>query len=291
MQGGPVMHIIAAKAVAFHEALSPEFKAYLTQVVANAKAFADEFAALAASRAIVASRLNPSVLEFLDRQSVRCTIDEGFVLPFDTETVCAPAILLVELDGSMDRVEADARRLSAIVGDGALSIRRSRSDAETELLWAVRRRCSKAMFRLADGKLNEDIVVAPRAQDELMRFTQELKERTGLATPVFGHAADGNFHVHVMYRRGVPEDCAKAERAVGEIMAKVVELGGAISGEHGIGLAKTPFLALQHSQAEIKAMLAVKKALDPNNVLNPGKIFEPFRVWEHEIVRVKLPWD
>jgi glycolate oxidase len=203
----------------------------------------------------------------------------------------APALLLVELDGDADRVEVDAIALSQLAAPTALAIRRAASAEEAEALWAVRRKCSKAMFRLADGKLNEDIVIPPRAQEDLIRFTQELKSRCGLATPVFGHAADGNFHVHVMYRRNVPDDCARAENAVREIMEKVVELGGAISGEHGIGLAKTPFLSLQHSRDEIEAMAAVKHALDPNGILNPGKIFEPFRVWEHEIVKVKLPWD
>jgi glycolate oxidase len=97
------------------------------------------------------------------------------------------------------------------------------------------------MFRLADGKLNEDIVIPPRAQEELIAFTQDLRARYGLATPVFGHAGDGNFHVHVMYRAGDAGDRAKAEKAVTEIMEKVVSLGGAISGEHGIGLATQPF--------------------------------------------------
>jgi glycolate oxidase len=253
-------------------------------------AFADEVTALSMTRLMTAAHLVPSILEFLDRQSVRCTLDEGLKLPFDAGSD-TPAVLLIELDGDAARVETDAALLCAVARPLAKAVRRAASQDEAEELWAVRRKCSKAMFRLADGKLNEDIVIPPRAQDELMRFTLELKERTGLATPVFGHAADGNFHVHVMYRKGDAADCAKAEGAVVEIMEKVVELGGAISGEHGIGLAKTPFLKLQHSKAEIEAMLAVKKALDPKGILNPGKIFEPFRIWEHEQVKVKLPWD
>jgi len=113
----------------------------------------------------------------------------------------------------------------------------------------------------------------------------------GLATPTFGHAADGNFHVHIMYDRDNPEHCRKAEQAIYEVMKKVVELGGAITGEHGIGIAKSPFLRLQHSSAEIGAMLAVKRALDPNNILAPGQIFEPLNVWEHRPVKVTLGWD
>jgi glycolate oxidase len=253
-------------------------------------AFPDEFSALSLTRVLTAAHLTPSILEFMDRQCVGCTIQEGLKLPLVIEDA-TPALLLVELDGDADRVEVDAIALSQLAAPTALAIRRAASPEEAEALWAVRRKCSKAMFRIADGKLNEDIVIPPRSQEELIRFTQELQARCGLATPVFGHAADGNFHVHVMYRRSVPDDCARAENAVREIMEKVVELGGAISGEHGIGLAKTPFLALQHSRDEVEAMLAVKHALDPNGILNPGKIFEPFRVWEHDIVKVKLPWD
>lgn len=252
--------------------------------------FADEFTALALARTLTAARLTPSILEFMDRQCVECTIAEGLKLPLATDGD-APALLLVELDGDADRVEIDAIALAQLAAPLSTSFRRATTAAEAEELWAVRRKCSKAMFRLADAKLNEDIVIPARAQDDLIHFTQELQTRTGLATPVFGHAADGNFHVHVMYRKQVPEDCARAENAVREIMEKVVELGGAISGEHGIGLAKTPFLTLQHSKAEIDAMAAIKHALDPNGILNPGKIFEPFRVWEHETVKVTLPWD
>jgi glycolate oxidase len=253
-------------------------------------AFKDEFAALAVTRMMTAAHLSPSIMEFMDRQCVGCTIAEGLKLPVEAGRD-VPALLLVELDGDTNRVVVDSMSLEALARPLSMAFRRATSLTEAEDLWAVRRKCSKAMFRLADGKLNEDIVIPARSQEELIRFTQDLKEKTGLATPVFGHAADGNFHVHVMYRRDNAEDRAKAEGAVREIMEKVVELGGAISGEHGIGLAKTPFLALQHSKDEIDAMLAVKHALDPNGILNPGKIFEPFRIWEHEIAKVKLPWD
>jgi glycolate oxidase len=147
------------------------------------------------------------------------------------------------------------------------------------------------MYALGNAKLNEDIVVPFRSYVELIRYTREVRDRVGLATPTFGHAADGNFHVHIMYDRDNPEHCRKAEQAIYEVMKKVVELGGAITGEHGIGIAKSPFLRLQHSSAEIGAMLAVKRALDPNNILAPGQIFEPLNVWEHRPVKVTLDWD
>ncbi len=94
-----------------------------------------------------------------------------------------------------------------------------------------------------------------------------------------------------MYHKAVPAECRAATRAVTSLMRTVVDLGGAISGEHGIGLAKTPFLRMQHSPAAIRAMRAVKRALDPRGILNPGKIFDVFRVWERERLDVRLPWD
>jgi glycolate oxidase len=94
-----------------------------------------------------------------------------------------------------------------------------------------------------------------------------------------------------MYHKAVPAECRAAEKAVLALMKKVVALGGAISGEHGIGLAKTPFLRLQHSEAAIGAMQAVKRALDPKGILNPGKMFEVFEVWKQPRVVVSFPWD
>jgi glycolate oxidase len=123
------------------------------------------------------------------------------------------------------------------------------------------------------------------------RFLEGLRSESRLPIPTFGHLGDGNLHVNVMYHSAVPAECRAATRAVNRLMRKVVLLGGAISGEHGIGLAKTPFLRLQHSPAAIRAMRAVKRALDPRGILNPGKMFEVFRVWEHERLKVRLPWD
>ena len=94
-----------------------------------------------------------------------------------------------------------------------------------------------------------------------------------------------------MYHQAVARERKAAEKAVRQLMEKVVELGGAISGEHGIGLAKTPFLRLQHSAAEIGAMQAVKAALDPRGILNPGKMFTVFEVWKHPRVKASFPWD
>jgi glycolate oxidase len=173
----------------------------------------------------------------------------------------------------------------------ATAHRVARTRNEAEELWAVRRKCSGAMFELGDAKLNEDIVVPMRSYVKFARFLGQLRRESKLPIPTFGHLADGNLHVNIMYHKAVPAECRAAEKAVQRLMETVVALGGAISGEHGIGLAKTPFLRLQHSPAQVRAMQAVKRALDPNGILNPGKMFEVFEVWKHARLDVKLPWD
>jgi glycolate oxidase len=147
------------------------------------------------------------------------------------------------------------------------------------------------MFELGDAKLNEDIVLPMRSYVAFARFLARLKRDSGLSIPTFGHLADGNLHVNIMYHKALPAECRMAERTVQSLMRTVVGLGGSISGEHGVGIAKTPFLRLQHSPAQIRAMQAVKTALDPHGILNPGKMFTVFHVWKHPRLEVKLPWD
>ena len=252
-------------------------------------AFESEAAALDAVVALFEAGLNPSILEFLDRQSVSCAEQHTGKSIF--EGYSRSSLLLIEVDGLLAEVGDQRKRVLEFMADRALAHREARTDAEAEAIWQVRRTCSQSMFSIADTKLNEDVVVPIHKQVELIRYTIALKEEIGLATPTFGHAGDGNLHVHIMYNRSNPEDAVKAKVAIKKLMQKVVDLGGVITGEHGVGLAKAPFLELQHSKAEIAAMRAVKDALDPKGILNPGKIFEPFELWDHERVDVKLPWD
>ena len=251
--------------------------------------------ALEAAAALMGARVNPAVFEFLDTQTVEAAEKRRGRRVFSTTELHGVeethAILLVEIDGHPAALAEDAEKVRAWIAKYAVAFRETDVEAEAEALWDIRRTCSQAMYALGNAKLNEDIVVPFRSYVELIRYTREVRDRVGLATPTFGHAADGNFHVHIMYDRDNPEHCRKAEQAIYEVMQKVVALGGAITGEHGIGIAKSPFLRLQHSPAEIGAMLAVKRALDPNNILAPGQIFEPLNVWDHRPVKVTLAWD
>ncbi|MEN8661336.1 MAG: FAD-linked oxidase C-terminal domain-containing protein [Lentimonas sp.] len=252
-------------------------------------AFKSEAAALKAVVGLFKAGVSPSILEFLDRQSVGCA--ERYTEKVIFEGHSRSSILLIELDGRPAEVREQRKLLLDFMGGCALAKREAKTDVAAEKLWQVRRTCSQSMFSIADTKLNEDVVVPIEKQAELIRFTIALKKEIGLATPTFGHAGDGNLHVHIMYDRGSKADAKKAKAGIKKLMQKVVDLGGVITGEHGVGLAKAPFLSLQHTKAEIASMKALKAALDPKGILNPGKIFESFEVWNHEYVEVEMPWD
>jgi glycolate oxidase len=257
-------------------------------------AFDTDEAALEAASALLSRHVVPSVLEFLDTQTVTCAERRnGFpVFPSaNSDAATTPAILLVEVDGHPATVAEDSARVREWAASTARAFRETGDGTEAEKLWNVRRTCSQAMFQLGNAKLNEDIVVPLAGYVPLIRFTREIKAQTGLATPTFGHAADGNFHIHIMYNRDDTDQCRRAQDGILLMMKKVVDLGGAITGEHGIGITKSPFLRLQHSEPEVAAMLAIKHALDPNNILAPDQIFKVTNVWDYRPVQVTLPWD
>lgn len=252
-------------------------------------AFKNEADALRTVSRCLKSGLAPSICEFLDRQSVDCAeaLSGQSIFP-DHPSV---SILIIELDGSADQIRQQKKVLKACTKKAALAEMEAKTVERAEALLKVRRMCSQAMFSLADTKLNEDVVVPIERQSDLIRFTKNLKEKLNLATPTFGHAGDGNLHVHIMYNRSSASERKRAKRGIVELMRYVVSIGGSITGEHGIGLAKAPFMELQHRSAEIEAMRSIKEALDPKGLLNPGKLFHPFEVWDHPTVERKMPWD
>lgn len=251
--------------------------------------FADEVSAFSAARAMFHQRLQPAICEFLDRSSVTCaeTAMQTTIFPGQP----GRPVILLEFAGSAAELRATQAKVLAWAEEHAVGHRAARTREEAESLWAVRRKCSGAMFAMGDAKLNEDVTVPLSTYGKFARFLEKLRRESGLAIPTFGHLGDGNLHVNIMYHKADPDECRRAEAAVQRLMEKVVELGGAISGEHGIGLAKTPFLRLQHSESEIGAMQAIKRALDPQGILNPGKMFEVFETWKQPKVEVKFPWD
>jgi glycolate oxidase len=251
--------------------------------------FPDEIAAMRAAKTLFRARVQPAICEFLDRESVVCAERAMKTTIFPGQA--GRPVILLEFAGGVAEVDALKAEVLAWAEANALGFREAKTREEAEALWAVRRKCSGAMFELGDSKLNEDIVVPMKNYERFATFLAGLKKSSRLPIPTFGHLADGNLHVNIMYHRDDRAETKRAEAAVAKLMRTVVSLGGAISGEHGIGLAKTPFLRVQHSPAQVKAMQAVKRALDPHGICNPGKMFDVVQLWKFPKLKVSFPWD
>jgi glycolate oxidase len=232
------------------------------------------FADLPAATTLVSrllNRMTPCTLEFMDRTALRIVADQ---LPAPLPAATA-ALLLIELDGDREVVELQAARLSEFLAnqEGLLEVRRAASGPETEQLWAARRAISPATFKLKPHKIGEDVVVPRSKIPELVAFTEAMAARHGLTILTFGHAGDGNLHVNIMLDRQDSREVAAAEAATGELFTQVIELGGTITGEHGVGITKSAFLGQEIDAPTLEIMRAIKKTFDPANILNPGKIF------------------
>jgi len=233
--------------------------------------FADVPAAARAVSALIRRRIVPVTLELIDKDSLDAAVTYA-------GTGLAPegtgALLLVEVDGVPEAVVAEAAEVVAGCREvGALEVLVAHDEAEREQLWRIRRELSYAIRLIAPHKINNDVVVPRGRVPELFALVEQLRARYALRIPSFGHAGDGNIHVNIMID---PADAGEAERArlaVGDLFAGVVALEGSISGEHGIGFSKMPYLGLELSGDVIELMKRVKRAFDPHGVLNPGKIF------------------
>src|SRR5258708_9651168 len=208
-------------------------------------AFENEAAALGAARELFRQRVQPAICEFLDRESRGCAERATGKTVFPRQA--GRPVILLELPGSLAGVDDLKQDALLWAQQNTRPFKEARTRTEVEELWEVRRKCSGAMFELGDSKLNEDIVVPMRNYERFARFVTRLKRESALPIPTFGHLADGNLHVNIMYHRDNRAETRAAEAAAQHLMETAVALGGAISGEHGIGLAKTPFLRLQHN--------------------------------------------
>jgi FAD/FMN-containing dehydrogenase len=188
------------------------------------------------------------------------------------------ALLLLEVDGVPAAVEEEAVRVEQACRDaGASEVLRARDEAERSELWRVRREMSMSLKMVAALKFNHDVVVPKGRIPELFALVARLRREFRLRIPSFGHAGDGNIHVNFMVDPGDADEVARARAAEPVLFSGVVALEGSISGEHGIGFSKAPFLPIELSAEEIALMQRVKTAFDPNGILNPGKIFPQVR--------------
>ena len=221
--------------------------------------------------AIVAARIIPCTLEFLDRMTATCVEDYARVgLPTD----CA-AVLLMETDGHPAAVEDEAQQMAAIARDHrAREVRVAKDEAEGLLLASARRNAFAALARRRPTTILEDVTV-PRSELAVMvGFIAETAAAFDLQIGTFGHMGDGNLHPTFLADERDAGEMARVHRALDAIVTRTLELGGTITGEHGVGLAKKPWLQQQFGDSSLQLMKEIKRTLDPNNVLNPGKIFD-----------------
>ncbi len=214
--------------------------------------------------------LLPMAMEVIDKYCIEA-VEGNFAFGLSAN---AKAILLVAVDGSRDEVERSAGMIERIIGaNGGFDVMRSASPDEEDKLWDVRRAISPSLMKYGSLKINEDVVVPRSKVPELITTIDEISKRHDTFVANFGHAGDGNIHVNFMCDREDPESIARARECVSEAFALAVRLGGTISGEHGIGYVKAPYLDYAIDEPTIEVMKAIKHVFDPKGILNPGKMF------------------
>lgn len=219
---------------------------------------------------IIANKIIPTTLEFLDQETVRVVEDYVKIgLPTD-----AKAVLLIEQDGPPELVERDMQKISEIcLEEHAFSVQVAKTEQEADALRTARRTALSALARLAPTTILEDATVPRSEIARMVKSINEIAEKHNVKICTFGHAGDGNLHPTCPTDIRNKEEMDRVEKAFEEIFERAIELGGTITGEHGVGIMKAPYLELKLGKEGVAAMRAVKSSLDPNNIMNPGKIF------------------
>jgi glycolate oxidase len=234
--------------------------------------FASVEAAVEAVEEIIRERVVPAAIELIDGDSLEAVaryLQGRSLAPEHTA-----AILLVEVDGVPSSVTEEGMRVErALRTAAATEVLHARDAAEREELWRVRRELSMSLRTVAPLKINHDVVVPKARIPDLFRLVKRLAAEHRLRIPCFGHAGDGNIHVNIMLDPADADEVRRGRLAERQLFEGVVALEGSISGEHGIGFSKAPFIPLELSAEEIALMKRVKSAFDPHGILNPGKIF------------------
>jgi glycolate oxidase len=221
--------------------------------------------------AIIAAKIIPCTLEFLDRITVKCVEEYAHLgLPLNAE-----AILLMETDGHPAVVEEEARQMAEIARDhGAMAVQLAQSAEEAIELATARRAAFSALARVSPTTILEDATVPRSELANMIRFIQLTAKKYEVTIGTFGHMGDGNLHPTFLTNEKNRAEMGRVEKAMTEIFDHAVKLGGTITGEHGVGLAKKAFLPKAIGDASLGLLRQLKRTLDPNNILNPGKIFD-----------------
>ena len=220
---------------------------------------------------IIAAQIIPCTLEFLDRTTIHCVEDFAKVgLPLDCE-----ALLLMETDGHAAAVEEEAAKMEELAkANGAMEVRVARDEAEAAQLATARRSAFSALARLAPTTILEDATVPRSELAHMIRFVDKVAKKHKLKIGTFGHMGDGNLHPTFLTDERNADEIHRVHEAFKEIFDEAIRLGGTITGEHGIGLAKKEFLPKFAGAAQMRVMRELRTALDPKGILNPGKMFD-----------------
>lgn len=222
-----------------------------------------------AVKRIISAGIIPRTLEFLDGGAVKAVENYRPVgLPMDVG-----ALLIIEIDGTAAAIRKEAEKVSDICvnleGDAIMAD----NDLAREKIWEARRAVSPALYNIAPSRINEDIVVPPNRIPRMLKTLEKLSEESGIKIVNFGHAGDGNIHVNLMVNKADRDEYSRALGLVKEIFRFTLEMGGTISGEHGVGLRKSDYIGMEIQPAELELMKKIKGVFDPKGILNPGKIF------------------
>ncbi len=221
--------------------------------------------------AIIAAKIIPCTLEFLDRVTVQCVEDYAKIgLPTDVE-----ALVLMETDGHPVVVEEEAAQMMSLAkANGARDVRAAADEAEGAKLAAARRNAFSALARVRPTTILEDVTVPRSELATMVAFIDSVAKKHKLQIGTFGHLGDGNLHPTFLTNERDHEEMHRVEVALEEIVDETIRLGGTVTGEHGVGLAKKAFLKRQLGEGSYELMRSIKHALDPQGLLNPGKIFD-----------------
>jgi len=227
--------------------------------------------AAAAASAIIVARLLPCTLEFLDQKTLRAVEAEAHIgLP-----VNAGALLLMETDGHPAAVAEEAAQMAKIArAHRAMEIREAKDATEADQLAEARRLAYPALAKLRPAAILEDVTVPRSELAAMVRFIEQTTQKHGVECATFGHAGDGNFHPTYLTDERDAAAMQRVRAASCEIAEEALRRGGTVSGEHGIGLSKKAYLPLQRDAASYALLKQIKRAIDPENLLNPGKIFD-----------------
>lgn len=233
--------------------------------------FAQMDQAAEAVSAIIAAQIIPCTLEFLDRTTIHCVEDYAKIgLPLNCE-----ALLLMETDGHPAAVADEAAQMEKICRDkGCMELRLAKDDHEANQLASARRSAFSALARVSPTTILEDATVPRSELARMVRYVEAVAKKYNLRVGTFGHMGDGNLHPTFLTDERNKEEMHRVHEAFREIFEEAIRLGGTVTGEHGVGVAKKEILPKFAGTAQMRVMRELRRALDPNGILNPGKMFD-----------------